>query len=336
MARPRRLSELSWCAPLAPWVARLEGLSDVDEPVVVACSGGPDSLALLALATAAGLTPVAVYVDHGLRGEAADEAALVARVACRWGLPVRSVRASVDPGPNLEARARAARYDALDAVRQEVGATVVLVGHTADDQAETVVLNLLRGSASAGLGAMAVRRGWVVRPMLALRRAECEAICAVAGVEPARDPMNTDRSLRRVRVRHEVLPALGVVAGRDLVPVLARQADVLRSESDYLDELARAAWPPAEGPVPRAVAAPAAAAVPAAVPAPAAALGDLPVPLARRAVRLWVGSPPPSFAEVERVLAVARGDIRGTQLAGGRSVRRRDGVLHLDRASVDG
>ncbi|GMU77203.1 MAG: hypothetical protein AMXMBFR46_00040 [Acidimicrobiia bacterium] len=321
------MSEQSWCAPLAPWVARLEGLSDVDEPVVVACSGGPDSLALLALATAAGLTPVAAYVDHGLRGEAAGEAALVARVACRWGLPARSVRTSVDPGPNLEARARAARYDALDAVRQEVGANAVLVGHTADDQAETVVLNLLRGSASAGLGAMAVRRGWVVRPILGLRRADCEAICAVAGVEPVRDPMNADLGLRRVRVRHEVLPTLGAAAGRDLVPVLARQAVVLRSESDYLDELARGAWPPAPPvPVPEAGTAP----------APAAALGDLPVVLARRAVRLWVGSPPPSFAEVERVLAVARGDIRGTQLAGGRSVRRRDGVLHLDRASVDG
>jgi hypothetical protein len=98
--------------------------------------------------------------------------------------------------------------------------------------------------------------------------------------------------------------------------VLARQAAVLRSESDYLDELARAAWPPGDGI------------------APAAALARLPLPLARRAVRQWIGAPPPSFAEVERVLAVARGDARATDLAGDRRVERRSGELSLTRSSV--
>ena len=104
-------------------------------------------------------------------------------------------------------------------------------GHTADDQAETVLLNLLRGSASAGLGAMAARRDTVVRPLLGLRRSDCEAVCAAVGVTPLRDPMNADRAFRRVAVRHDVLPRLSALAGRDLVPVLARQAEVLRSES---------------------------------------------------------------------------------------------------------
>ena len=122
--------------------------------------------------------------------------------------------------------------------------------------------------------------------------------------------------VRRNWVRHDVLPALSAGAARDLVPVLARQAALLRSESDYLDELARAAWPPD-------------AAI-----APASTLAGLPDVLARRAVRQWLGAPPPSAAEVERVLAVARGAVRAVQLAGGRRVARRNGVLVLTGTSV--
>jgi len=301
---------------LAPFTDRLVGLDGLRAPVVVACSGGPDSLALLALAAARDLGPVAVYVDHGLRAESADDARLVAHVAGQLGVVSRSVAVRVDPGPNLEARARDARYDALDRVRRELDAAVVLVGHTADDQAETVLLNLLRGSASRGLGGMAVRRDTVVRPLLGLRRSDTEAVCAALGLEPARDAMNDDTTFRRVWIRTEVLPALSAGAGRDLVPVLARQAEVLRADSDYLDELARAAWPPAPDR------------------APATALAQLPVPLARRAVRQWLGAPPPSLAEVERVLQVARGEIRATELAGNRRVERHSGELQCVRGSV--
>jgi tRNA(Ile)-lysidine synthase len=291
-------------------------MDDVESDPVVACSGGPDSVALLALVAATGRTPTAVYVDHGLRAETGAEAARVAALAERLGLAARTVAVTVGAGPNLEARARDARYGALDAVRREVGARHVLVGHTADDQAETVVLNLMRGSGASGLGAMAVRRDTVVRPLLGFRRHECDAVCAAVGVQPVHDPMNDDRAFRRVAVRVDVLPRLSAVAGRDLVPVLARQAEVLRSESDYLDELARAAWPP-DAEVHR-----------------ADVLSRLPLPLARRAVRPWIGAPPPSFADVERVLSVARGEIRATEITGGHRVQRRSGVLHLVRASV--
>jgi tRNA(Ile)-lysidine synthase len=122
--------------------------------------------------------------------------------------------------------------------------------------------------------------------------------------------MNDDRAFRRAWIRHEVLPLLEAGAARDLVPVLVRQADVLREESDYLDALARAAWPP-DAPEP----------------ASSATLARLPLPLARRAVRGWLGLPPPSFDEVERVLAVARGEARATELAGGRRVRRSHGEM---------
>jgi tRNA(Ile)-lysidine synthase len=299
---------------LAELRKRLLGLEATEPPVVVACSGGPDSLALLALTDDAALDPVAVHVDHGLRRGSAAEAGVVADHATRLGARFVAEAALVTPGPNLEARARAARYEALERARDRLGASTILVGHTADDQAETVLLNLLRGSASAGLGAMASRRGNLVRPLLGVRRAETEALCAELGFVPVRDPTNDDTRLRRNWIRHEVLPRLSAGTDRDLVPVLARQADVLRAESDFLDELARAAWPDDA--------------------ALAARLVALPEVLARRAVRCWLGSPPPSLADVERVLAVARGDRRATEVSDGRRVSRHQGRLEVGRGTV--
>jgi tRNA(Ile)-lysidine synthase len=298
--------------PLAPWrepfATEVRGLV---APVVVGCSGGADSVALLALAADAGLAPIAVHVDHALRAGSGGEAAAVGAVAARLGGEVRAVRAPVTAGPNLEARAREARYEALERARVELDAAVVLVGHTTDDQAETVLLNVLRGSAGSGLAGMAPRHGHVVRPLLGYRREQTRALCEALGLSVLTDPMNDDRAFRRVAIRHDVLPMLSALAERDLVPVLARQADILRSESEYLDALATRAWPDADPPWAR-------------------ALAELPLPLARRAVRQWVGAPPPSSLEVERVLAVAAGDVRGTELAGGRAVRRQAGRLFLD------
>ena len=302
-------------APSAPIDAlaglwdRLLGLVGLEAPVVVGCSGGPDSTTLLAVAVAAGLDPVAVHVDHGLRDDSAREVDVVARVAECLGASFLARSAAVTPGSNVEERARDARYAALEGAADAVGADAILVGHTADDQAETVLLAVLRGSATAGLAAMAVRRGRIVRPLLGVRRAETEACVAALGTEVVRDAMNDDRSYRRAWVRHEALPFLNAGAGRDLVPVLARQADVLRSETEYLDALASAAWPPSSSN------------------SAASVLSRLPVVLARRAVRQWLGAPPPSFDEVERVLTVARGAAVGTQLRGGRTVRRSGGML---------
>jgi tRNA(Ile)-lysidine synthase len=292
----------------APFAA---GTRHLVPPVVVACSGGADSVALLALAVDAGLGPVAVHVDHGLRAGSAAEVDHVRALADRLGAEFRAARVTVDAGPNLEARARDARYAALEHARVDVGADVVLVGHTADDQAETVLLNVLRGAAATGLAGMAPCHGTLMRPLLDVRRADTRAVCAGLDLDVLVDPMNDDRAFRRVAIRHDVLPLLSSLAERDLVPVLARQAAILRSDSEYLDELAANMWPGVDG-------------------ARAAALAALPEPLARRAVRRWLGAPPPSMAEVERVLAVAAGDARSTQLAGGRAVRRSAGVLRFD------
>ena len=281
-------------------------------PVVVACSGGADSLALLALCGDAELQPVAVHVDHALRAGSASEAEFVARAATRLGAGFRSCRVAVAPGSNLEARARAARYGALERARRELGASVVLTGHTADDQAETVLLNVLRGAATDGIAGIPARRGTIARPLLGLRRADTLAICRTLDLCPIVDPMNADPVYRRVFLRREVLPALERAARRDLIPVLARQAEVLRAESDLLDELALDALVRIGAEAPR-----------------CEGLAALPLALARRAIRVWLGPPPPSFAEIDRVLAVARGEVRAAELGAARRVERSGGVLRL-------
>ena len=299
-------------AAVVATLRRRAEFSDLTSPVVVGCSGGADSLALLALAADAGLEPFAIYVDHGLRDDSAKDAVVVADAADRLGVASHAVAVAVTAGSNLEARARDARYAALEVARVAVDADWVLVGHTADDQAETVLLNVLRGAAATGLAGMPARRDHVARPLLGLRRHETRDLCSALRFEVVDDPMNEDPAFARVALRRRVLPLLEEIAGRDLVPVLARQADVLREESDYLDDLARSLWPGERGPSARELAA-------------------LHPVLARRAIRVWLGPPPPSRAEVARVLEVARGSCRGAQLAGGRAVRRSTGLLLLER-----
>jgi tRNA(Ile)-lysidine synthase len=282
---------------------RLVALDGIDGRVVVGCSGGPDSLALLALLCARGLEVVATYVDHGLRAAAAHEATLVGAAGERFGAAVRVVRSAVEPGPNLEARARTARYDALESVRVETAASVIAVGHTADDQAETVLLNFLRGSGADGLAGMAEVRGCVRRPLLALRRADTREICAQLRLVPAHDAMNDDRRHRRVWLRREVIPHLEAGAARDLIPLLVRQAEVLRAESQVLDDaIAGVATPGA--------------------PLETALVEALPLALARRAVRRWLGSPPLGTTDVEAVLGVVHGDAGATELGDGRRLER--------------
>ncbi len=269
-------------------------------PVTLAVSGGPDSLALLVLATAAGCCVTAVHVDHGLRSGSAGEADVVAAASSRFGAAFRAERAPVAPGPNLEARARAARYAVLP--------PNVLTGHTADDQAETVLLNLMRG---AGLEGLAGIRDDGRRPLLGLRRAETVALCAELGLEPVRDPSNFDPVHRRNRVRHELLPLLDAIAERDVAAVLARQALLLAEESDLLARLAADVDP-----------------------TDVRDLAARPVALARVAVRRWLratgGGQPPGAATVERVLAVARGEAVATEVGHGWRVRRSAGRLRLE------
>jgi tRNA(Ile)-lysidine synthase len=293
----------------------LAGFAGLEAPVVVACSGGPDSVALLALAAEAGLSPVAVHVDHGARPGSAGEAGVVAAFADRLGTGFAPETVAVAPGPNFEARAREARYDALERARERLGCTAVLVGHTRDDQAETVLLNVLRGAGLTGLAGMPARRQAIVRPLLGVPRAELAAVCAALRLRPLDDPMNADPAHRRVWLRREVIPALEAGAGRDLRTVLARQAEVARADSDLLDTLAGALVVEAAG------------GAGAGERLDGAVLRRAPEALLRRAVRLWLGPPPPSAAHVEEVVQVVRGDRKAVELPGGAVVSRSGGVV---------
>jgi tRNA(Ile)-lysidine synthase len=270
-------------------------------PVDCAVSGGADSLALLVLAVEAGLAPTAHHVDHGLRAGSASEVEVVRAAGAALGVPVVSLTVEVGPGPNLEARARAARFAVLP--------PGVATGHTADDQAETVLINLLRGSAAAGLSGMDAGDR---HPILALRREETRAICREAGLDWFEDPSNAEEIPLRNRIRHSVLPALNELAGRDLVPILCRQADLLGADEALLDELSKAIDPAS----PR-------------------QLTEAPLPLARRALRRWLRAAgptglPPSAAAVERVLAVAAGRALACDVGSGIAVRRRRGRLVIE------
>lgn len=275
------------------------------QDLVCAVSGGADSLALLVLACSAGCRVTAIHVDHGLRPGSGQEAAVVAGAARRFQARFRAVRVQVAPGANLEARARAARRSVLPS-----GAAT---GHTADDQAETIVLNLLRGSALDGLAGM---RAGPSHPILALRRSETAALCASLGLVPVRDPTNDDLAHRRNRVRHQVMPLLAAVAERDVAGLVARQAALLADDADLLEQLAAGIDP-----------------------TDAAGLVRAPSPLARRALRRWLrddSGHPPSSEALERVLSVARGEVRACEVGAGRRVRRSSGRLVLMAGAGEG
>lgn len=214
--------------------------------VVVAVSGGADSLALAAAAAdeagAAGVVAVGVVVDHGLQAGSATVAEEATRACVAAGLArVEVVPVAVAPtGAGPEADARTARYAALDAAAERCGAPAVLLGHTLDDQAEQVLLGLLRGSGSRSLSGMPPRRGRYVRPFLGLRRADTRSACRERGLTWWEDPHNADPAYARVRVR-ELLAQVSASVGEDLAPALARTAALLRVDADHLDAAAAAA-----------------------------------------------------------------------------------------------
>lgn len=268
-------------------------------PVVCAVSGGADSLALMILASAAGLDVTAVHVDHGLRPESASEAEVVAGAAAALGASFRAERVVVADGGDLEARARRARWSVLG--------PDALTGHTADDQAETLLINLLRGAGLAGLSAMELGGR---HPILALRRSETVGLCETFGLQPVDDPSNLDPRFVRNRVRHELLPLMTEISDRDIVPLLVRTSDIARSASAELDRAAASIDPTS-----------------------ASQLLAAPEVLATVALRRWLTTSDgyaPSAAEIDRVMAVARCEVVACQLSRGRSVRRTAGVLRLE------
>jgi len=228
-------------------------LDDLDpgDRVTVALSGGADSLALAVclafLGPRAGWDCRALVVDHGLQDDSALVAARAAAQARGLGLAADVVEVVVAADGGLEAAARTARYDALlEAAASEQTVPdqgmAILLGHTLDDQAETVLLGLGRGSGPRSIAGMPATVGPFRRPFLGLRRAETQRICAAAGLEFWSDPHNDDPRFRRSRLRHEVMPLLEEVLGGGVVEALARTAAQIREDVEFLDGLAMNAF----------------------------------------------------------------------------------------------
>jgi tRNA(Ile)-lysidine synthase len=281
---------------------------DARTRVDLAVSGGPDSLGLLVLALAADLDVTVHHVDHHARPTSGDDADHVRAVCQELGVDYVRHDVSVEGGSNFEARARAARRSAMP--------PGVLTGHTMDDLAETVLLNMLRGAGLDGLSPMV---NDPTKPLRDVRRAALHGFVDSTPYVALHDETNDSPAFRRNRVRHELIELLDDVAGRDVVPILARQAALLHDERTWLDELA---------------------------------LDDRAVSLAtadcrvlrtwpRARLRRWLrvqlrgedqgdGSHPPSADEVERAIDVVTGGVVATELSGGRRLSRRDQHLTLE------
>jgi tRNA(Ile)-lysidine synthase len=222
---------------------------DRTAPVVVACSGGADSSALghaaLVLASAQRLGPVTLcYVDHQLRAGSAADGRVAERLAAAGGGRFVSLTVEVRRRGSLEEAAREARYAALERVASEGGAGAVLLGHTADDQAETVLMRIVAGTGLAGLSGMPARRGRFVRPLLEVRRADTVAYCRRHSIEFVEDPTNVDPRHTRNRVRHEILPLLRGENPRveaALVELARRAGEIEEVVGAAAEELVRAA-----------------------------------------------------------------------------------------------
>ncbi|CAM4098263.1 tRNA(Ile)-lysidine synthase [Mycobacterium basiliense] len=295
----------------------------------VGLSGGPDSLALTAVAAPL-LPTTALIIDHGLQADSARIAETARVQAISLGCKAAQVlRVQVgDPGGPAggpEAAARAARYTALDAARREAP---VLLAHTLDDQAETVLLGLGRGSGARSIAGMRPHDPPWCRPLLGVRRSVTHAACRELGLSPWRDPHNTDRRFTRTRLRQEVLPLLEDVLGGGVAEALARTARALREDTDLLDASAAEARPH----------------VSTGSALDAAALALLPDPVRRRVIRSWlldggaIGLTDKQIRAVDRLVTAWRGQggvavgsaLRGQRLVVGRS----DGALALRREPV--
>ena len=311
-------------------------------PVLVACSGGPDSLALAAAtafeAPRAGVRAGLVTVDHGLQPGSAEQAAQVAAVGYELGLdPVLTVPVEVTGPGGPEAAARTARYAALAAAAEPLGAAVLL-GHTLDDQAETVLLGLGRGSGPRSIAGMAPADGRYRRPLLGLRRATTSAACAALGLLVWDDPHNADPAFQRARLRHEVLPLLEEVLQGGVPEALARTAELLRDDLAALDSWAAAVLADQQS----AFAAERRSSSVDHGGLAVAALAELPRAVRTRVLRAWVlraGAGPALSAERTAALDALVTDWRGqgpVQLPGGAAVRRASGRLVMNPPNAPG
>ncbi len=299
------------------------------ETVLVGLSGGADSTALLyllhTLAPEWQLRLHALHVDHRLRADSAADAEAARDLARRLGVPAAVEPVTVERRGSLEAAARAVRYAALGRYAERIHADRIAVGHTADDQAETVLMRLLEGAGVRGLAGIPPVRGRIIRPLLALRRRALTAVLEQAGLTWREDPTNRDRTFFRNRVRHQILPRLAAAHDADVVGTLTRMAARAREAVDTLEqvaaaELTRLASEEAD-----------------ALTLPRAALAALPPPVAGEVLRqatARLGSRTPLRAWAHRGLArlLASPPPRRAFRLGGVSIEVSGSLLRLERA----
>ena len=222
------------------WLEKFEA----GDTVLVAVSGGADSLALAyALSVEAdklAITVIGVTVDHQLQATSSTQAQKVVDQLSKFGLKCVVKKVTVDVKEGLEASARKVRYEALSEVAKQENAVAVFLGHTKDDQAETVLLGLARGSGARSLSGMAAENGKYLRPFLQVTRQETEDACKELGLEIWNDPHNFNADFTRVKVRREILPLMESKLGPGISAALARTAGLLRDDADALDGLAAA------------------------------------------------------------------------------------------------
>ncbi len=320
------------------WIAR-HGLPAAGDRVLAACSGGPDSLALVHLLNIVrdeyGFSLAVAHVNHGLRGaEAAADAAFVRAFAAGLGLPcydtaVDAAALAAAEGRSLEEAARLLRYGYLRQVAAELGGALIATGHHRGDQAETVLLNLFRGAGGAGLAGMKPAADGVIRPLLACGRDAIEAYCREQGLAPRTDSTNFCTDFQRNYVRLELMPKLAAAFNANIAATLCRTAEVVGDEHDFVAAAAAAAWP---------------GAVAGEEDAPAvdcAALARLHVAVRRELVRQVVAKKRGdlrgiSFFHVEKLLELAfKGSTGGAvELPGGLTVRKEYGSLVFAAAPV--
>jgi tRNA(Ile)-lysidine synthase len=305
--------------------------------VLAAVSGGADSTALLhalhALVPEIDLTVACGHVEHGLHEESAAHAAFVGEMALDLGVAFGSEqvdvrRRSESEGLSLEHAARLERYEALERLAERLGCEWIATGHTADDQAETVLLNVFRGTGLAGLRGIPPRRDCIVRPLLAQSRAEIVAYLTERRAAFVGDPTNDSREPLRNRVRHELMPFLDDLLGRPAGGTIARLAEAARLEEEALASAQEALWAEARSPQPEK-----AGSVSLSVEA-LRRLGRGGAALVlRRAQREIAGEGVDlSLAQVEEVLRIAESETAGgMQICGGCLFRREHGVLLVQR-----
>lgn len=220
-------------------VRRVLETFEAGDLIIVAVSGGADSLSLAyALSVEAPKFAIqlqAVTIDHQLQSESGLQALKVIEQMKSLGIETTIEKVSVEIADGLEASARKARYAALDSVGTTMNAAAIFLGHTRDDQAESVLLGLARGSGTRSLSGMAVRNGRYIRPLLSITREQTERMCQEVGLIAWSDPHNVDLNFARVRVRLQVIPILEKTIGPGISDALARTAELLRHDADALD-----------------------------------------------------------------------------------------------------